>query len=68
MLNVDEAGVLEVSGKDKKAKQSERRRLPFGTIWSLCAWLRGTREADNKFQAKLSKELELPTVAQFNVP
>ena len=36
---VDEAGVLEVSGKDREAKQSKRRgRCQFGTIWSLSSW------------------------------
>ena len=28
------AGVLEVSGKDREAKQSKRRGLSRGTIWS----------------------------------
>ena len=52
VLGVDEAGVREVSGKDREAKQSERRglcRAARGTTWSPCSWLQGTLEADRKF-------------------
>ena len=52
---VNEAGVLEVSGKDREAKQSKRRG--FCRLGKFGRYLLGSQsqEADKKFSAKLSK-------------
>ena len=52
---LDKAGVLEVSGKDREAKQSKRRGLSRLERFGRILGSKKSQEADKKFKAILSK-------------